>query len=74
VPDSESTLLVPLRSNASTLLTGRPIAAMRRRLKFASVYHDRLLMEAGILKVQVCPGGGSTILLRPIPLPASRID
>jgi hypothetical protein len=65
VPDSESTLLVPLRSNASTLLTGRPIAAMRRRLKFASVYHDRLLLEAGILKVQVGPGGGSTIHTMP---------
>jgi hypothetical protein len=60
VPDNESTLLVPLRSNASTLLTGRPIAAMRRRLKLASVYHDRLLLEAGILMVQVGPKGGST--------------
>jgi hypothetical protein len=65
VPKDESTLLVPLRSNASTLLTGRPIAAMRRRLKFASVYHDRLLLEAGILTVQVGPSGGSTWLTMP---------
>ena len=44
VPQNESVLVVPLRSNASTLLAGAPIAAMRRRLKFASLFYDRLFL------------------------------
>ena len=58
VPENESALFVPLRSNASTLLTGRPIVAMRRRLKYASVFYDRLYLEAGILHLQAGPNGG----------------
>jgi hypothetical protein len=42
VPDTESALYVPLRSNAKSLVTGAAIAALRRRLKYASVFHDTL--------------------------------
>jgi hypothetical protein len=58
-------LFVPLRSNASTLLAGAPVAAMRRRLKFASLYHDRVLLEAGILSMQYGPHGGASVMTFP---------
>ena len=53
----ESGLFVPLRSNASALLTGSPIESVRRRLKFASLYFDYVFLEAGIYKVSAGPGG-----------------
>jgi hypothetical protein len=53
--DAESALLVPLRSNAHTLLAGAPVAAMRRRLKWASILFDRVYLEAGILHAQAGP-------------------
>ena len=65
MPKNESVLVVPLRSNASTLLTGMPIAALRRRLKFASVFYDRLLLETGILRVQAGPTGFSRFIVPP---------
>lgn len=65
VPQSESVLVVPLRSNASTLLAGAPIAAMRRRLKFASLFYDRLFLETGIFRVNAGPHGSSSFILPP---------
>jgi hypothetical protein len=65
VPESESLLVVPLRSNASTLLAGAPIAAMRRRLKFASLFYDRLLLETGIFRVNAGPHGSSSFIVPP---------
>jgi len=62
VPDNESALYVPLRSNAKTLVTGRPIAALRRRLKYASVFHDRLFLESGVLRLQAGEGGSSSFV------------
>jgi hypothetical protein len=56
---AESVLLVPLRSNASTLLAGAPIAAMRRRLKLASLIFDQVLLETGMLSVSAGPSGAS---------------
>ena len=56
MPDA-SALFVPLRSNGSALLTGKPIESVRRRLKFASVYFDHVLLEAGIFDVSAGPGG-----------------
>jgi hypothetical protein len=53
----ESALFVPLRSNASALLTGSPIESVRRRLKFASLYFDYVLLEAAIYDVSAGPGG-----------------
>jgi hypothetical protein len=57
VPEEESILVVPLRSNASTLLTGAPVVSVRRRLKFASLFYDRLFIESGVLRLQAGPDG-----------------
>jgi hypothetical protein len=62
MPDGESILVVPLRSNASTTLTGAPIAAMRRRLKFASLIYDHLYLESGVLRLQAGPGGSFNVV------------
>jgi hypothetical protein len=58
-------LVVPLRSNASTLLTGNPVAAMRRRLKFACLFYEQVLLETGILRVQAGPGGSTSFVSPP---------
>jgi hypothetical protein len=65
VPENESALVVPLRSNASALLTGAPIAALRRRLKFASIFYDRLLLETGIFRAYAGPTGTSSFIVPP---------
>jgi hypothetical protein len=65
VPDDVSALYVPLRSNAKTLMTGGPIAAMRRRLKYASVFHDRVLLESGFLRMHAGAGGSFNVVLHP---------
>ena len=57
---SGSTLYVPLRSNAKTLVTGTPIAALRRRLKYASILHDQLVLEPGALLMKAGPQGWVT--------------
>ncbi len=57
MPEAESALYVPLRSNAKSLVTGAPIAALRRRLKYASVFHDTLILESGILRMHAGAGG-----------------
>jgi hypothetical protein len=62
---NESVLVVPLRSNASTLLAGASIAALRRRLKFASLFFDRLLLETGIFRVHAGPTGASSFVVPP---------
>jgi hypothetical protein len=53
--DDESVLFVPLRSNASTLVTGGPIVSFRRRLKYASAVYGRLLLEGGVLRLNAGP-------------------
>ena len=63
MPEPESVLYVPLRSNAKTLVTGAPIAALRRRLKYASVFHDQVLLESGILRMQAGEGGSSSFVV-----------
>ena len=65
MPENESILVVPLRSNAYTLVTGMPIAAMRRRLKFASLFYDRLILETGIFRVHAGPDGFSSFIVPP---------
>jgi hypothetical protein len=57
VAGDESVLVVPLRSNAYTLLAGAPVAAMRRRLKFASLFFDKLFLEAGVFRMDAGPSG-----------------
>jgi hypothetical protein len=56
VPDTKSAPYVPLRSNAKSLVTGAPIAALRRRLKYASMFHDTLILESGILRMHAGAG------------------
>lgn len=53
----ENSLLVPLRSNASALLAGRPVEGVRRRLKAASLYFDHLYLEGGTWRLSAGPGG-----------------
>jgi hypothetical protein len=62
---SESVLVVPLRSNANTLVAGTPVAALRRRLKFASLFFDRLFLETGIYRVNAGPRGASSFIVPP---------
>lgn len=63
MPDKGSALYVPLRSNAKTLVTGMPIASLRRRLKYASVFYDALFLESGILRMQAGEGGSSSFMV-----------
>ena len=65
VPDDESVLVVPLRSNARTLVAGGAVAAMRKRLKYASLFYDSLLLESGIFRVQAGPTGSSSFIVPP---------
>lgn len=58
---SEPTVLVvTLRANAHGLLAGAPVGAIRRRLKQASLLYDRVLLEAGTLRVDAGPGGSAS--------------
>jgi hypothetical protein len=65
MPDDGSALYVPLRSNAKTLMAGGPVAAMRRRLKYASVFHDRVLLESGVLRMHAGAGGSFNVVVHP---------
>lgn len=55
----ESSLLLPLGSNADSLLAGERVDDLRRRLKQASVTFDQVLLEQGILNIQAGPRGSS---------------
>jgi hypothetical protein len=65
MPQDRRLLVVPLRSNAHTLLNGGPVAAVRRRLKYASVLFDGILLEAGVLRVFAGPHGSSSFISPP---------
>jgi hypothetical protein len=54
---SEKVLVVPLRSNAYSLVAGPGVAALRRRLKAASLVYDHVLLEQGRLNMTVGPSG-----------------
>jgi hypothetical protein len=69
VPEDESILYVPLRSNAKALVTGAPVAALRRRLKYASVFQDQLFLESGVLQMEAGEGGSSIFA---VPVTADR--
>jgi hypothetical protein len=57
MPDERSALMIPLRSNANALLTGSPIGMMRRRIKFASLFFDRIYLEWGVFRMHAGPDG-----------------
>lgn len=54
-----STIYFPLRSNAASLITGRGIGDVRRRLMLASLLHDEVWIEAGLLSVMAGPDGSN---------------
>lgn len=55
--EGQKSLLVPLRSNAHSLVAGPGVSAMRHRLKFASLVYDHIYLEQGRLRVTVGPTG-----------------
>lgn len=57
----ESTVFFPLRSNARSLVTGASLGTVRRRLKTASLLHDEVVVEAGMLDIQAGDRGSMTI-------------
>ena len=61
----EPALLIPLRSNGSSLLNGQPVESVRRRLKYATLSYERVLLEAGIYRLQAGPGGSWSVLQPP---------
>jgi hypothetical protein len=54
-----STIYFPLRSNAASLITGRGVGDVRRRLMLASLLHDEVWIEAGLLSVMAGPDGSN---------------
>lgn len=50
-------LLFPLLSNARALVAGAGVAAVRRKLKFASVMFDEVLLEGGSKQISAGPDG-----------------
>ena len=61
-----STLLVPLRSNGKSLLAGPSVESVKRRIKFASLYFDQVLLEEGIFDMSAGPGGSSGFVRPPL--------
>jgi hypothetical protein len=54
-----STIYFPLRSNAASLITGRGVGDVRRRLMLASLLHDEVWIEAGLLSVMAGSDGSN---------------
>lgn len=54
-------VFVPLRSNAKSLVVGPGVAALRKRLKTASILFDSVLLEGGGLMISAGPGGTITL-------------
>ena len=59
IEPNPSVIVFPVRSNAKSLVTGSPLASVRRRLKLASVLYDSVLLEGGQAIIQAGPTGGS---------------
>jgi hypothetical protein len=55
-----TTIYFPLRSNAASLITGQGIAEVRRRLMLASLLHDEVWIEAGLLSVMAGADGSNS--------------
>lgn len=54
---TESTLVFPLRSNGKSLLVGAPVNSVRGRIKYASLFYDRVLLEGGVHSLAAGPNG-----------------
>jgi hypothetical protein len=54
---TESTLIFPLRSNGKSLLAGGGVDSVRGRIKYASLFYDRILLEGGVHSLMAGPNG-----------------
>lgn len=54
-----SAVYFPLRSNAASMLAGRPVADIRRRIKRAALLHDDVILESGTYDLHAGPQGSS---------------
>jgi hypothetical protein len=61
VSEPASIVYFPVASNAKTMLTGASGEALRRRLKFASVFYDAVLLEAGTIDITAGPHASSRL-------------
>ena len=50
-----------LRTNAHQLVSGAGVAAVKRRIKLASLLHDQVMLELGIYELQAGPSGSLPI-------------
>ncbi len=57
MPGPSSRMYFPLRGNASTLVSGAPGAAFRRRLKVAALLFDKIILDAGMWVGMAGPRG-----------------
>src|SRR5579862_5934454 len=46
--EDASALFVPLQSNGASLLSGKHVTSVRRRLKYASLSFERICLEEGV--------------------------
>jgi hypothetical protein len=53
-------VLFPLASNAHALVSGGAVASVRARLKVSSLLYDRVLLEAGTMRILAGPHGAAT--------------
>jgi hypothetical protein len=54
---SESTLVFPLRSNGKSLIAGAGVNSVRTRIKYASLFYERILLEGGVHSLMAGPNG-----------------
>jgi hypothetical protein len=50
----------PLASNAHALVAGGAVGSVRARIKVSSLFYDRVLLEAGAMRIQAGPHGAWT--------------
>jgi hypothetical protein len=58
-----STILFPLRSNASALFAGPGVAGVRRRILAAALLNDRVVLEDGAYIAWAGPTGGAAVMM-----------
>jgi hypothetical protein len=54
---TDSTLIFPLRSNGKSLIAGAGVNSVRARIKYASLFYDRILLEGGVHSLMAGPNG-----------------
>src|ERR1700689_4542742 len=59
---SEQAVVFPLRSNAKSLVAGGPVDSVRRKIKYASLFYETVLLEAGVLRLQAGLSGHFSVV------------